>query len=368
MRIKHTYRYSVPISVNAIESITHAASLCCRSLATDGLLSPFIRNESPVSTRKMLLDIALSALALVVACWILFEPILRAGRTFWGAARLIFDSNTVDLKARYGEWAVVTGSTDGIGKAYAKELAVRGMSLVLISRNFDRLENTRKEILATNPNVEVKVIVADFSKGKDIYEKISIQLQDLPVAILVNNVGKQYEYPMYLGEVPETELWDIINVNVGATTLMTRMLIGAMEKRGRGAIVNVSSGSELQPLPLMTVYAATKIYVKSFSEALRAEYSRSGITVQHLVPFFINTKMNAFSAKLQVSSVMVPDATTYARNAVATLGKLDSSTGYWAHGIQQFFTVIPPVWVRTKIGQLINQTFREDYFKGKTVS
>lgn len=117
---------------------------------------------------------------------------------------------------------------------------------------------------------------------------------------LVNNVGKQYEYPMYLGEVPEDELWDIINVNVGATTLMTRLVIDDMKQRGRGAIVNISSGSEFQPLPLMTVYAATKVYVRSFSEALRAEYSKFGLTIQHLAPLFVNTKMNAFSQRLQV--------------------------------------------------------------------
>jgi NAD(P)-dependent dehydrogenase (short-subunit alcohol dehydrogenase family) len=118
--------------------------------------------------------------------------------------------------------------------------------------------------------------------------------------VAVNNVGKQYEYPMYLGEVPEAELWDIINVNVGATTLMTRLVINGMKERRRGAIVNISSGSELQPLPLMTVYAATKVYVRSFSEALRAEYSQFGLTIQHLTPLFVNTKMNAFSQRLQV--------------------------------------------------------------------
>lgn len=316
----------------------------------------------------MLIEVALWILAGVFITWILLQPILRVSRALWGVFRLFFDSSTVDLRSKFGEWAVVTGSTDGIGKAYAKELAARGLNLVLVSRNLERLEKTRLEISESFPNVKVKIIAADFAKGKEVFDKISTQLESLPVAILVNNVGKQYEYPMYLGEVPEQELWDIINVNVGATTLMTRMLIGDMQKRGRGAIVNVSSGSELQPLPLMTVYAATKIYVKSFSDAIRAEYSRFGITVQHLAPLFVNTKMNAFSSKLQVSSVFVPDATTYAKNAVATLGKIDSSTGYWAHGIQEFFTVIPPVWVRTKIGQILNQTFRDDYFKEKTIS
>lgn len=67
----------------------------------------------------------------------------------------------------------------------------------------------------------------------------------------------------------------------------------------------------------------------------------------------------------KVSNVFVPNATTYAKNAVSTLGKLDSSTGYWAHGIQYFFTVIPPVWMRTKIGQFMNESFRQDYFKLK---
>lgn len=110
---------------------------------------------------------------------------------------------------------------------------------------------------------------------------------------------------MYVGEVPEEELWDIINVNVGAATFMTRMVICDMQKNGKGAIVNISSGSELQPLPLMTVYAATKVYVKSFSEALRAEYAKFGVTVQHLSPLFVNTKMNAFSPRLQVRIIIV---------------------------------------------------------------
>jgi hypothetical protein len=80
------------------------------------------------------------------------------------------------------------------------------------------------------------------------------------VCLTVNNVGRQYTYPMYLGEVPQQELWDIVNINIGATTMMTRLILPQMQKRKRGAIVNVSSGSELQPLPLMTVYAASKVH------------------------------------------------------------------------------------------------------------
>ncbi|XP_025835919.1 inactive hydroxysteroid dehydrogenase-like protein 1 [Agrilus planipennis] len=168
---------------------------------------------------------------------------------------------------------------------------------------------------------------------------------------------------MYLGEVPDQELWDIININVGAVTMMTKMIIEEMKNKGRGAIVNVSSGAELQPLPLMNVYSASKVYVKSFTMALRHEYSKYGITVQHLSPLFLNTKMNQFSNRLQESGLFVPDAETYAKSAVNLLGRVDHTTGYWAHGIQYFFTTLAPVWIRIYVGGYMNRTFRKDYFR-----
>ncbi|KAK7601272.1 hypothetical protein V9T40_008713 [Parthenolecanium corni] len=259
---------------------------------------------------------------------------------------------------------LVTGSTDGIGKAYAKELAKRGMNVVLVSRTLEKLEKVAHEI-EKESEVKTKIIVADFSRGQPIYEHIERELKDIPVGILVNNVGVNTTYPMYVTEVPPQSLWEMLNVNIGATTLLTRMILPQMQKRQKGAIVNVSSGSELQPLPLMTVYAATKVFIKNFSEAIRFEYQKHGITIQHLSPLFINTKMNSFSYRLQKTSLFVPDAEMYAKNAVNTLGVVDHSTGYWAHGIQYFFTSIPPVWLRTIIGGIMNQAFRRDYFNGE---
>lgn len=80
----------------------------------------------------------------------------------------------------------MTGSTDGIGKAYAKELAARGINLVLISRTLEKLEKTKNEILQECPTVEVKIIVTDFSKGKNAFEKLTEQLKDVPIGILGN--------------------------------------------------------------------------------------------------------------------------------------------------------------------------------------
>ncbi|XP_022188155.1 inactive hydroxysteroid dehydrogenase-like protein 1 [Nilaparvata lugens] len=267
-----------------------------------------------------------------------------------------------DLVEKYGTWAVVTGSTDGIGKAYAKELAKRGLNIVLISRSVEKLNKVANEI-TTIYQVKTKIIVADFSQGQEIYQMIAEELKDIPIGILVNNVGKQYAYPMYLSEVPEKELWDIININVGATTAMTRFVLPQMVDRRKGAIVNVSSSAEFQPLPLMTVYAASKVFMKSFTDALRIEYQSRGITIQNVSPLFVNTKMNAFSHRLQESTLFVPDAETYAQNAINTLGEVSHTTGYWSHGVQNFGMMLSPMWMRMYVGGMLNQVFRQDYLK-----
>lgn len=105
---------------------------------------------------------------------------------------------------------------------------------------------------------------------------------------------------MYFEEISKNELWDTININIGSTTLMTRLVIEQMKKRGKGAIVNMSSATDLFPAPLMSVYAATKIYVRYLSEAIRAEYSKYGLTVQCLSPYYINTRMVGYSERIQV--------------------------------------------------------------------
>lgn len=276
------------------------------------------------------------------------------------APYFIVNEENTTLAKKYGSWALITGSTDGIGKAYATELAKRGINVILVSRSKEKLENTAKEI-ESQYSVKTKIIAADFSLGEKAIDIIKKEIGSTEIGILVNNVGKQYEYPMYLEEVPEQDLWDIININIGAVTMMCRTFVKDMKKRGKGAIVNVSSASELQPLPLMTVYAATKAYIKSFTASLRYEYGEHGLTIQHLGPFFVNTKMNKFSDRFQKNSFMVPDPDMYARYAVSILGRQDKSTGYWTHGIQSFLTEIAPEWIRMHIGGQMNKHLRNEY-------
>lgn len=114
-------------------------------------------------------------------------------------------------------------------------------------------------------SVKTKHIVADFGEGKAIYDNIRQQLQLLDVGVLVNNVGRMYDFPDDLDHIDEELIWQIININIGAVTMMSRSVIPQMKINKRGIIVNISSGSECQPAPLMTVYASTKVYVKNFT-------------------------------------------------------------------------------------------------------
>ncbi|XP_031550188.1 inactive hydroxysteroid dehydrogenase-like protein 1, partial [Actinia tenebrosa] len=218
-----------------------------------------------------------------------------------------------DLSTKYGgKWAVVTGASDGIGKAFARELAKYGMNIILISRTTPKLEKIAKEI-ETEFQVLTYVSTTDFSR-QDIYRGIARELEQFDIGILVNNVGVMYDYPQLLLDVPEKRLWELFNINMAATTMMTCVVLPQMVKRKRGAIINMSSSAAQQPTPQMTVYAATKAFVDHFSRALAYEYSSDGITVQSLRPYYVASAMTYHTKP----NLAVPSPETYVRHALPT--------------------------------------------------
>lgn len=239
----------------------------------------------------------------------------------------------------FGDWAVVTGATDGIGLAYCHEFARNGLNVVLISRTQSKLDDCAKDISKRFPKVQVKTIQADFDT--DCYMDIQKALAGVPVGILVNNVGRSYNHAEYLNLISDELVDSLIRLNVVSTTKMTRMVLQGMLERKKGAIVNVSSAAGVIHTgdPFYAVYSATKAYVDFFSRSLHLELASKGVSVQCQVPYFVTTKL----AKIRRSSLTVPSPKGYAQAAVQCIGYGATVVPFPMHALQHWFieNVVP---------------------------
>lgn len=169
----------------------------------------------------------------------------------------------IDFVKRYGQWAVITGSTDGVGLEYARQLASRGLSIVLIGRNEEKLKNVQKEILSKHGNrVQVQTIVADLNiDDPNMYARIQNELlaDGKEIGILVNNAGVMYDSPNRFLDQPESKIFEHVRVNMLAVVMMTRVVLPSMVARRKGLVINMSSIAAYQPLPLMGIYSASKV-------------------------------------------------------------------------------------------------------------
>lgn len=161
----------------------------------------------------------------------------------------------------YGRWAVVTGPTDGIGKTYAFELARRGLNLVLVGRSPEKLSQVAAAIKAQVPTADLRTAVVDLA-GDLATEmgRLESVIRGIEVGILVNNAGVINVDPLYLHEMDETMLGSILKVNLVGMTEVLRTVLPGMLRRGRGTIINVSSGTAVvvPSFPFFSAYAATK--------------------------------------------------------------------------------------------------------------
>src|SRR6266478_4291960 len=185
--------------------------------------------------------------------------------------------------------AVITGASAGIGREFARQLASRARLLVLVARRRDRLEQLRTELVARNPALLVNIREADLSNLEQTMQLAAV-LTNEPIDFLINNAGLG-DHGAFTTADP-TRVNQQIQVNVLALTALTRALLPRMIAQKRGAILNVSSSAGFLPLPGIAAYAATKAYVTSFSEAIRAETRNCGITVTALCPGPVHTEFD----------------------------------------------------------------------------
>jgi hypothetical protein len=192
--------------------------------------------------------------------------------------------------------ALITGPSAGIGREFARQLAVRARSLVLVARREQRLSELRGELTQHHPNLVVHTRETDLADLAQLNELVAwLEREKINVDLLINNAGLG-DYGSFATSDPERDD-RIIQLNILALTLLTRSLLPPMIATKRGAILNVSSSAGFLPIPGMAVYAASKAYVNSFSEALRAELRGTGLSVIALCPGPVHTEFGEIAKR-----------------------------------------------------------------------
>jgi short-subunit dehydrogenase len=221
---------------------------------------------------------------------------------------------------------LITGASAGIGREFARQLAPAVNTMILVARRNDRLEEIELELKIINPHLEV------FCRQLDLRDQAALERfcnwldeSALSVDLLINNAGLGDR-----GAFIDSE-WErvhaMLQVNIETLTYLTYRILPSMRKSGCGAILNVSSSASLVPVPHLAVYAATKAYVTSFSEALRAELRNANISVTSLCPGPVPTEfadvanrqpqVNTASSTRDLFSVPVQEVVRSALDAVS---------------------------------------------------
>ena len=187
--------------------------------------------------------------------------------------------------------ALITGASAGIGREFARQLTGRASSLVLVARRRERLEELRSELTRRDPNLKVHVRPTDLSDENAVTDLCGwLEREKITIDLLINNAGLGDRCPFATSELQRVK--EMMAVNAMALTVLTGSLLPGMIARKRGAILNVSSSAGFLPIAGFAVYAATKAYVTSFSEAIRAELRGTGVTVASLCPGPVHTEFS----------------------------------------------------------------------------
>jgi len=218
-------------------------------------------------------------------------------------------------------------ATDGIGLAFARQLAERGLNVVLMSRSVEKLEKCANEI-ELRYGVQTKIIQVDFSQDIYRYEvNVDKKLEGLEIGTLINNVGMCYETPDRFDRVSQSVefIKNMININVVAVTMMTRAVLPGMLNRGKGVVVNIGSFASLEGgFPFFSLYSAVKSYMETLTLNLAKEYKDQGIYFQYQCPGYVTTKLS----KIRNSHFFIPTPDQYVTNALKSIG-LQQCTPSW---------------------------------------
>jgi uncharacterized protein len=215
--------------------------------------------------------------------------------------------------------ALVTGASAGIGREIARQLAPRAQQLILVARRGDRLKELEAELRSQHPNLAIQSRSVDLSDLNELAGLTRwLEAERIPISVLINNAGLGDLGPV--ANADPKRIQQIVLVNINALTVLTRAVLPRMLAARAGAILNVSSCASFLPIAGFAIYAASKAYVTSFSEALRAELRRTGITVTALCPGPVHTEFTDVAYRPGTRRPPAPEFAHVSAARVARLG------------------------------------------------
>lgn len=220
-----------------------------------------------------------------------------------------------EFARRYGPWALVAGGSQGLGAAFADEIARRGMNLLLVARRPEPLEQTAAR-LRRERAVEVVPIAADLADLAAI-DLIASAASGLQVGLVVANAALAPSGPFR--DADAAQIASAIDLNCRASALLARQFLPAMADRGRGGIIFVSSLAGLQGVPELAAYSATKAFLIALGEALWAEHKQAGVDVLTACPGAISTPGYQQAASRDAPGTMSPQVV--AATVIDALGR-----------------------------------------------
>jgi short-subunit dehydrogenase len=221
------------------------------------------------------------------------------------------------LLNKYGEWALITGASKGIGAEFSRQIAAKGLNVVLVARSEIKLSELASSIENEYP-VEARIVVVDLTDSTGMARLLEATT-DLDIGLLINNAGREDSGPFL--QIPIDDALSTIGLNIKVPLQLTQHFATKMQARKKGGIVFMSSIVAFQGVPNIANYAATKAYDLIFAEGLAAELKRSNIDVISVNPGFTKSELSP-----QISFDGLPLKPMSARSVVKTaLGDLGSS-------------------------------------------
>jgi short-subunit dehydrogenase len=251
-----------------------------------------------------------------------------------------------------GHWALVTGASSGIGREFAVQLAQNGMHVVLVARRKDRLDALAVE-LREKFGVRIEVMAADLTqKGMVAQLRGRLDAAGIRIRVLCNNAafGRWGRFE----ETPPELYHEMIELNTTVVMAMCHSFLDDLASYPSSLVINVSSPASYQPIPYMAVYAASKAFIQSFSQALHGEWKDRGVLVQTLVP---GPTESEFDATARAYESALTKRGTPTEMVHASLSQLDSGLPVIcaAKGTykQRFFAgLFPPSMVIREVGKM----------------